>query len=165
MTTDLTYKYTLKGINKSDIDFLIKNNISGALKTFIDNIYLYEDAQNFEKKMAVIFKCVKDVEDQLALGNTAPVKANHNLKKWEIKVTEKQHKFIKKVYLYKEFSLFLNEIKDFTYNNNQNIRAYIICNLFDRYTSKPSLYYAIEDIRLMRKATELEECGTDEQTS
>ncbi|MEN6378739.1 MAG: hypothetical protein ABFD15_04055 [Methanofastidiosum sp.] len=165
MTSDLNYKYTLKGINKSDINFLVKNNISGVLKAFIDNIYLYEDAQNFEKKMAVIFKCVKDLEDQLAMGNTASVKASSNIKNWEIKVTEKQHKFIKKVYLYKEFSLFLNEIKDFSYNNNQNMRAYIICNLFDRYTSKPSLYYAIEDLRLYKKATELEECSNNEQTS
>lgn len=165
MTNDLSYRYLLKGINKSDIDFLIKNNISGVLRTFIDNIYLYEDAQNFEKKMAVIFKCVKDIEDQLSMGNTAHVKANSGLKNWEIKVTEKQHKFMKKVYLYKEFSLFLNEIKDFTYNNNQNMRAFIICNLFDRYTSKPSLYYAIEDIRLMKKAAELEECQNNEQTS
>jgi len=156
VNTELNINYRIVNVNKTDFDFLIKNNISGVLRTFIDNMYLFEDAQNFEKKMAIIFKCVKDIEDQLSQGNTSPTPLRNSKKIWNCKVTEKQHKFIKKVYLYKEFSLFLNEIKDFAYSNNQNSRAYIICNLFDRYSSKPSLYYAIEDLRLMKKATELE---------
>ncbi len=156
MNSETTINYRIVNVNKTDFEFITKNNISGVLRIFIDNIYLYEDAQNFEKKMSIIFKCVKDIEDQLALGNTSTCPLRNNKKIWDCRVTEKQHKFIKKVYLYKEFSLFINEIRDFAYSNNQNMRAYIICNLFDRYTSKPSLYYAIEDIRLMKKATELE---------
>lgn len=106
--------------------------------------------------MGIIFKCVNDLDGQLVMGNTSTSPLRNIKKTWNCRVTKKQHNFIKKVYLYKEFSLFLNEIKDFAYSNNQNQKAYIVCNLFDRYSSKPSLYYAIEDICLMKKATELE---------
>lgn len=161
MNTELTYKYSISNINKSDLDFLFKNNVSGILRTFIDGVYSYESASTFEKKMSLIFKCVKDIEDQLSAGNTAPIPKN-NSKIWVVRVTEKQHKFIKKVYLTKEFSLFLNEIKAFVNSKNPNDRAYIICNLLDRYTSKPSIYYAISELRLINKGVELVEGGPRE---